>query len=295
MKNHMMIGMISVLIALGVAAVPAACQELEADTSLVTAYSPDVDKGLPEQPYCAQFKKDDKRFSFIAAIHGTDKATYRLIEQEIRLLKPNVVVIEGTLTFDGLNPQEKIELMNKEKLWEKTEAFYAAKLALDNDIPFIGGEPLNRDIREVILRNFAIEDLAAFYCLRGITAKPKATFETASATFSSVAAGFGQEFDYPCPFASFAQIQAWFKKCHGRDMAEKDLTPDLVMPRTGDEALVSQKVSAEVGRVRDIHLVQVIAQMVSEHKKVVLIYGGSHFATDHRSIEAMLGKPKFVK
>ncbi|MBI4860390.1 MAG: hypothetical protein HY815_09025 [Candidatus Riflebacteria bacterium] len=114
-----------------------------------------------------------------------------------------------------------------------------------------------------------------------------------------------------------AQFQKWGKKLsfvatiHGTDKGTFSLVrqeiqllkPQLVIkessevvgPNAANDALVPQRVSAENGLIRDIHLVQVIAQMLNRNDRVVVVYGGGHFQTDQACLERMLGRPRFIR
>lgn len=263
-------------------------------TELVNYYCLENARNSPQQPFTAQYRAGRKRFSFIAAIHGVDKGTYSLIDREIELLKPQIVIVEGTGTSEGISPESKIRLMNRERLWEKTEAFYAVKKAINNGIPFIGGEPEDRKLMNHILEKYSIEDFAAFYILRSITSNNGPDTRGAVSSFSRrflQGANGGVE---KCPFRDMNDLNQWFENNIGKELTRENLKHDLVAPSSLEDDLITRNVSAESSLYRDRHLIMLIAELLNRFDRVLMVYGGGHFPTNREAFKAMLGSPDFI-
>lgn len=265
-----------------------------------------ADRPGKEPPYLVRFSKGDRQLSFVAARHGNktvNAGTFKLVEEELKSLGPDVVIIEGVFTAcmecppdcvassryapgtpeklmcDDLLPRMRREAQN-------TEDFYAAKLAYDitPPVPFIGGEIRNADLKNMLLEKFSMQQFKRFYVLRALSGGKKEGSGCGPEEVNSAAAGAVKQFnqEFSASETLTAQDLKFFKaNCENSGME--------VQPKTGGTS--SQKVSAASSFARDHHLAQVIANMLNGHKKVMIVYGSGHYETLHKVLAKMLGDP----
>ncbi|HNW43384.1 MAG TPA: hypothetical protein PKI19_02700 [Elusimicrobiales bacterium] len=259
-----------------------------------------------QPPYLVRFAKGGRQLSFVAARHGkkTENAqTFKLVEEELKALAPDVVIIEGVFTAclecppdctansrfvqgapeqimcDDLLPRMRKEAAN-------TEDFYAASLAYDTTppIPFIGGEIKNSDLKSVLLQQFTKSQFKRFYVLRALGNKVTGGFSCEPAEVSGAAAEALKNFN-----REYSEAETMTAKDLKFFRANCQNSPMEVQPKAGGTA--SQKVSAASSYIRDQHLAQVIATMLNNHKKVMIVYGAGHYETLYKVLAKMLGEP----
>jgi len=262
-----------------------------------------------ESPYLVRYKKGDRQLSFVAAKHGAkaeNQATFDLVKSEFDALVPDIVIIEGVFTVclacppncaaafgAGLQgPFEKSECGDRvsrvDSQAELSEAYHAANLAYYHQpqIPFIGGEILNADLKAHILKKFTAAQFAKYYVMRALGTSVKNGSDCKVDTVKKIAAQSLQKFNLEFSENQKLTVDAltYFQgACKNSRMADQ----------LNAKGTFTQKISAASAGVRDQHLVQVIANMLKGHKKVLVVYGGGHYDTDYKALDAMLGTPTF--
>ena len=119
-----------------------------------------------------EFRSDEKRLYYINADHvsGIDNPTCETIRQALMLFRPDFIIVEGVksgaersgvLTF----VKEQVE----SGFIRGGERAYAAFLAIENRIPFSGGEPSDSIILAGMKdKGYSAKDVIAFYLLLAI-------------------------------------------------------------------------------------------------------------------------------
>ena len=92
-----------------------------------------------------------------------------------------------------------------------------------------------------------------------------------------------------CP--GLSDILRWYKNKLDKELSI-DVSTEEVAPLI-DGKLLTQKISADVGFIRDHFTLQIIEQLLKQYKKVLVVYGAGHFITLRQSLDAAFGMPKF--
>ena len=111
---------------------------------------------------------------YVATVHeamaGTE--TFSLVERCFHESEPHVVIVEGLAAQSGRNPAHIVDLINSvpmEGPWPNGEAFFLARLAADEDVPFIGAEPGDREVLEAFEEGgYTLEDVLGYQLTRQI-------------------------------------------------------------------------------------------------------------------------------
>lgn len=247
-------------------------------------------------PFLARFSKGRKSLSFVAAAHqlGLDSPTFKTVEEAFRLSDPQLVVLEGLPTRAGPSPASFGAYAEKhaaDGFAREGELVYAAHLCLARGTPFLGGEPgdaaMYEDMRR---RGYATKDLMAFELLRSIPVwRQRGTLE--GDDFSRQADAYLRD---PAWFSvpdeerlTFAEFPEWYR-AHG-DLGKPFLqveAEDLAPVRSGN---YFEKLSAELGVLRDRGLVAALAEGLDVYDRVLAVYGGAHLATTRGVLETVFG------
>jgi hypothetical protein len=85
----------------------------------------------------------------------------------------------------------------------------------------------------------------------------------------------------------------WYKAKVGYELVP-DVSNEEVAPYS-DGKLFTQKISSDVGFIRDHFTLNIIEQMIARYKKVAVVYGAGHFITLRKSFDASFGEPEFIE
>lgn len=86
---------------------------------------------------------------------------------------------------------------------------------------------------------------------------------------------------------------SWYKNKIGHELVA-DVSNEEVAPYS-DGTLFTQKISSDVGFIRDHFTLNIIEQIIHKYKKVAVIYGAGHFLTLRKSFDASFGEPTFME
>lgn len=287
-------------ILLAIAAGCASSTTFTPDTSLLVPWSEEAQKRLPETPYAARYERDGKALSFVAAHHDhrLGSETFRIIDKEFRRFLPDVVVIEGLETRHGTSPEFYIKAFRRylrEESWPIGEPGFTASIALAQDVPFIGGEPTDQEIRDGVVSG-AIEprDLLYYFVVRQIP-QWKRTGEDQEQSFEEL---FTRCVDrdrrtldlHDVELADPATFAAWYEARNGRPFRYEEVTTQQSAPIEGGQ--FTNEISLHIGAVREVHIVRLIADLLERHDRVLVVYGSGHHVQQEKVLEKMLGIPR---
>ncbi|MNL60313.1 hypothetical protein D3C87_1841120 [compost metagenome] len=94
-----------------------------------------------------------------------------------------------------------------------------------------------------------------------------------------------------CP--TLAELLVWYKNQSGHDLSVNISNQESAPYKNGK--LLTQRMSADLGQLRDKFTLGIIEKLLSRYKEVAVIYGSGHFFTLRKSFEASLGKPIFIE
>jgi hypothetical protein len=260
-------------------------------------------------PFVAIYRNGIERLVFVASHHAflPSDPTMRAVKFGFNRIQAKVVILEGFPTVMGESPPQLVAEVHRYGTrdadeYSRGEGAYAGSLALASDVPFIGGEPTREEQNEVLkAKGFTDADLA-FNGLLGAYSQalrsgdmPNMTAGSVAKIYPSLADGIkapinrgGLNLDAP----SLAEFQARYKELYGVDIvgdAQFPLRSDVVNDNTrnGQQSKVNMM-------TRDRHLLGLIEKQLSEKHSVLVVYGGSHWATLSAALQARLGRPKIT-
>ena len=251
-------------------------------------------------PFSAWFEKGEENLLFVAVEHGCDPKTFRLIDEAFATHHVRLAVVEGWPASEGMNPAAFTDSFKK---WSAGgfcdgggESGYAAFHALEHGGSFIGGEPDEQTVVQAVLKEgFTVEDLLGFYFLRQVPQfRREGALETKGLEecFRLLIDGMGKKAGLEEAGAHFSldRFRDWYRNRQGKTFDIATVDREEPAPLSNGK-LLTQRLSAIVSLVRDRFVVGVIASHLGTEKDVLVVYGGSHFATQRPALEVLMGKP----
>jgi hypothetical protein len=219
--------------------------------------------------------------------------------------QPKVVILEGFPTAMGENPPQLVAEVRRygtadANEYTKGEAAYAGSIALAMGVPFIGGEPTREAQTQVLkAKGFSDADLA-FSGLLGAYSQalrsgdmPDTSAESLAKIYPHLAENLkappnrgGWSLDAP----SLQDFRERYRKMYGVDIVGDAKFP-LRIDVVNDNTRHGQQDRTDM-MTRDRNLLGLIEQQLAEKHSVLVVYGGSHWATLSAALEARLGKPQ---
>jgi hypothetical protein len=248
----------------------------------------------------AHYKKDRFELYYLAARHTSTMGedTMNLVEQLFSQFQFNVVLIESIPYSSGESPKWFLEEAKKGRTNQRIsggESALAAILADEKKIPFFAGEPDHQDIyRGLKAKGYTDEDVIGFYTVRQIpqwVREGKNKSGLLKREIPPFAAHYCKIFSLlKCP--QYSGIIKWYKTKLGHELTSNVSNEETAPFKDGK--LLTQKMSAEVGVIRDHFTLNVIEQLLARYKRVAVIYGAGHFLTLENSFSSALGPPSFT-
>jgi hypothetical protein len=258
-------------------------------------------------PFIASYQNRNERLVFVAVHHAFQPAdpTMRAVKVGLDQFRPKVVILEGFPTVMGENPAQIVAEVRRygsagADEYVRGEGTYAGSIALARGIPFIGGEPTREEQTKVLKSKGYTDTDLAFSALLGAYSQalrsgdmPDTSVESLTKIYPQLADDVkaptsrgGSNLDAP----SLEDFRERYKTMYGVDIVGDDQFPlriDVVNDNTrhGQQAKVNMM-------TRDRHLLGLIEQQLAERHAVLVVYGGSHWATLSAALEARLGSPK---
>ncbi len=279
---------------------PSETDRIKPDLSLVHDIS-FADKNTFTHPYLSHYTKDNKHLYYLGVKHGKDFETrsHDMILQAVSKHKPQLIVIEGLATEAGISPSFGLDPQKPgsvSRFLNHEENIHTAELARSKKIPFIGGEPSSKAVFEALDRQgYSNKETMAAYLLRNISVWKrkgglnKDILHQQADVFLSKDPIFKHipEEDR----LTFDEFKSWYDS-HKHELGNKDML-DVVAADTNyngrPDANYFQRLTKIMDRVRDDHLINVIADSASEYDKVMVVYGNAHQFVSAPVFEKMFG------
>lgn len=258
-------------------------------------------------PFVARYRKGNERLVFVGAHHAfrPDSPTMRAVDQGFADIRPLVLILEGFPTAMGENPAPLVAEARHYGAtdadeYARGEGMYAASIALKRGIPFVGGEPTREEQLQVLrARGFTDADLAFSGLLGGFSQAlrsgdmPNTSVESLTTTYPRLVRELqlpldhgGLNLDAP----SLEEFRERYRAMYGADIVGDEQFP-LRIDVVHDNTRNGQQ--AKLGMMtRDRHLLGLIEQQLAERHSVLVVFGGSHWATLSAALEEQLGKAK---
>jgi hypothetical protein len=283
------------------------CQALpriSANINLISDYSYEAQKKEPfEEPYVSTYIKQQKILKFLAADHenNIESKTFKTVKALIEDFKPDMMILEGFTDDESsmsgmIRHSLKCEKEDFQKCGENT---YAIILGQKNNIKFTPGEPSEFQIQQSLLKlGYTADDLIGFYIVRQIpqwlrqkNLKPQnIDVQIEQEGHWIQKEDFKIKADY-----SWKHFNDWYEKNLGKKFDLGKITTEDTAPQISKNPTFLNKISREVGLVRERSIVLKIESMLNNNDKVLVIYGGGHLVKERKVLRDMLGDPKDEK
>ena len=259
--------------------------------------------------FVARSQKGAERLVFVSARHAfnPNAPTMRAVKEGFAEIQAKVVILEGFPTVIGENPPPLVEMARRYGAAEadeygRSEGMYAASIALMRGIPFMGGEPTREEQMQVLkTKGFTDADIAFGYLAGGLSQALR-SHDIPDTSVASIEKFWPRDVEnlklptdhggWGLDAPSLEEFRQRYRQLYGVDIVDDKELPlriDVALDKTrnGQQTRVDMK-------TRDRHLLGLIEQQLSERHSVLVVFGGSHWATLSAALETRLGKPKIT-
>ncbi len=251
-------------------------------------------------PFVATYRKGTEQLVFVAAHHDfrPDTPTMRAVDEGFAEIRPNIVIVEAFPTAMGESPPPLVREAQRHGSanadeFARGEDMYAASLALSRGIPFIGGEPTQEEQAQVLKAKGFTDAELAFNSLMGWLSQALRSGDISNTSAASLTKIYPRlVLDVRAQTHLQAPSLQDFRQRY-RQLYGVDIVGDAKFPlRTdvGDTSRHGQMATIDM-MTRDRHLLGLIEQQLTDRHSVLVVYGGSHWATLSLALEKRLGKP----
>lgn len=265
-------------------------------------YTPELESDFLTQedlnpPYAASFDTQGSQLLYIAADHTIDpkSKTFQLINQAFKNYQPDFVIIEGLEESRGESPQKLITYIQNKCLPQAScsEGLWAAHLATKNKLKFIGGEPSDQEIYKALTAlNYTKKDFVFFYFVQQLPHYCREGRFKSEHDLSKLLSLWLQE--WKATEFTYLDFKNWYEKELKSRISYKDLI-DSNNSAPIKNGTYLQQLSSKISVIRDRHIISVILKNLKTHKKILIVYGHSHFPTQKDVLAQYLGQPKFIR
>jgi hypothetical protein len=275
------------------------------NTDLIRPWNKELGNEYPgEKPVIAFYEKGPYELYYLAANHtstvGSD--TFVLVQKLFDENKFKAVLLEPFPNSSGESPKwfvDDSKSGKSDKMIEGGESALAAILADEKKIPFFGGEPDHLEIYKFLKsKGRSDEDILSFYVVRQIPQWVRQTDKKDDLIRKKVPgflAHYCHLFSIRYNCTKLNDVMAWYKRNKNDEELTIDISSEELAPYSDGE-LLTQKISSEIGQIRDKFTLNVIEKLLEKYKKVAVIYGSGHFVTLRKSFEEQFSdQPKFIE
>ncbi|MBU1239993.1 hypothetical protein KKF84_04400 [Myxococcota bacterium] len=250
-------------------------------------------------PLKERFQKGDRVLVFIASKHETSPSseTFRLIREEIAGGESQLVILEGLPTRLGLsNPAflgRAAPRTENAPSWPG-EHSYAAFLARQKGIPFLGGEPSRRQLqRDLQKKGFTTSDVIYFFMVANVLShwRQGGTIMTDQEGYMARALADSRRGFQLKETAklSVERFRRWYALGNGRafrlgSVSRRECAPLKTSP------LKTNRISHAWEQARNAHLLVLIAKSAEKWKRILVVYGGGHYLELQLALRKMFDK-----
>lgn len=272
------------------------------DPALIQDYSEELYAAEPAQtPFVSHFSKGNKHLYYVSAHHGAglDNPTLPAIQKSFDSFSPQLVVIEGLETHHGISPpvyQKHVREMAAQHFSTAGEEVFTAHLAMERGIPFIGGEPAEKDVfAQMEKRGYSAKEVQAFYLLRTIPHLRERHGLNAS-NFDERAQDYLMHndcFDHipPQQRLTVDEFKQWYAQHNEElDRSYLDIQTRHMAPIRSQYATRFEDMAYATGQIREKHLDGLIKEACEKNDRVLVVYGMGHLVQSRKVFEHMFGK-----
>lgn len=263
--------------------------------------------GVTSLPAVIHFEKNgQEHLRYIAADHAAGPVpsdtepghpTFAAIKKAFEEFNPDFCIIEGFDGEEGTCTWQQCCDCPQFKDNPGAESTYTAQLAKGRKIPFAGGEPTNADLlAHVVKSGLSVDDLVC--CLitqqiiqdyrdnRHLWKNPNVYLET---FVNDINASYREQITGKK--YTFAEYESWIKTNYGRFCFEELVDSCATAPLIGGTRL--QQIASVIEKSRDPEILSRIIMATGKYKRVLVVYGGSHYYIQHKELEQRFGQPRY--
>lgn len=277
-------------------------KNISLDPSLVAFWSTELSAEEPfEYPFKAEYNIGTKRLIYIASLHScnANSPTFKMIENSVNTDRIDFLLLEGVPHSAGVSSEKIIKwacTQGKDGFYKGFETAFAVSLACQKNLPFIGGEPDDLFVMsEVLNEGYSAEDFVFYHFVQQVFQRSEAGSADADieGLFNGIIQSKVETLMLPIR-PSFDDFQKWYLDKNGCRFAPSEINAEVPAPFKNG-ALYTQKISAEICRIRDQFIVSTVDSLLKEHNSLMAIFGGSHWSTQKKAFASGLGSPSFSK
>jgi hypothetical protein len=239
--------------------------------------------------FTARYVRGNEMLAFVGGRHHRQESLDE-IKGAFRASAPRVVIVEAFPTVFGENPEL---IVRSEKLRDiepdttRGEPFYAAWLALRSNVPFIGGEPsISEEFEALEKAGYSRQETHFAFLVRDLV-NAGVNASNLAETYAKASQRTAQRFNQtPMPLDEFL---ARYREAFGVAFQDDPQRADRDVP--GPDTSVGRILQGDM-HARDEHLLALIQEQLARRKRVLVVYGSSHWVTLSGALAAQLGEPK---
>lgn len=266
---------------------------------LISRFSGGVHEVFPKPPpFLVTF--DRNRLGMVAANHSvaSDDPQFRAVREGFRIVRPDIVIVEGIQTNRGENPPRLIERARIQASsgdpYSAGETMFSINLALSAGTRFIGGEASDAEIFDDLIAS-GIDRRDAFYAFmfgpfdqdfrQGLTTGP--TDPRFDERFGFWAGTIARQMPN-APEATVSAFRIWYRERFGIDVNDD---PDWL--KSNDPARNGPMRDVMIAHTfaRDRHLFGLITDKMTSGARTLVVFGASHIADLWKATGATYGRP----
>jgi hypothetical protein len=260
----------------------------------------DCEQGVP---FTALYKSGDRTLVFVGVVHvfTPKNSTIRAIDSGFRVTAPAILISEGLPTAMGESPAPLVKQASRrgtanEDQFTESEGMYAISQAIARGVPFIGGEPTRAEQAQALERQgFTPTDIAFAYLVGGLSQSIRSGELTNSGdpklpeSYDQWARAFSDQ--YGLPTLSLDEFKDRYRSMFGVALTQDSAAATRSEPGPGSPvALLNQTDMI----TRDEHLLSTIEKELETKRRVLVVYGESHWTTLSEALQRRLGKPRIT-
>lgn len=254
----------------------------------------DHDKPELRSPCFSHYRAGDRELVFLGTRHGIrlDSPSHRLIEEVIQAYQPDCVVIEGSETRMGKShPGLLKDARRMVADGACPEPLFAAVLAAERQIDFVGGEPPASDTAQALRKLGSDRDALGWLVVRQLgQVRREEGLDQLDARIQAMFPWIKRKFELKTDM-ELVDFKEWFFERTDHPFSAENLRFAKTAPLAGPSATFFEKAAVEVMLAREKHLLSLEAELLATYRRVLVVYGGGHLVYEERVLCDMLGKP----
>ncbi|MDG2186057.1 MAG: hypothetical protein P8K79_10290 [Mariniblastus sp.] len=254
----------------------------------------DHDKPELGSPCFVHYRAGDRELVFLGTRHGIrlHSPSHRLIEQVIQAYQPDCVVIEGSETRMGKShPGLLKDARRMVADGACPEPLFAAVLAAERQIDFMGGEPPPSNTTEALRNLGSDRDALGWLVVRQLgQVRREEGLEQLDARVKELLRRIKRRFELKTEM-EIVDFKKWFFERTEKPFSAENLRFARTAPLAGPSPTFFEKAAIDVMLAREKHLLSLEAELLATYHRVLVVYGGGHLVYEEPVLRDMLGKP----